>query len=81
MPGKQWTEGERKQLAEHYSCISAKELTKLLDRSACAIERRAFKDGLSKSHDRLREMGKENVLIRWNKAKQCVFTEPPSPSA
>ena len=82
MPGKMWTDSERAQLREHYSCISATNLSKLLNRSASAIEGRAFKDGLKKSHDRLREMGAENVRKRWDKVKDpCVFTEPPSPSA
>ena len=73
-----WTQQHKAALAQHYSAISAKSLTKLFPgRTEKAIFHMAQKMGLDKCQDRRAEAGREAVAHR--KDRQC-FKEPPSPS-
>ena len=59
---KHWTEEEKAVLKSHYANISARDLTKVLQgRSPGAVCDQAERLGLRKSHERLRELGSENV--------------------
>lgn len=70
-----WTEEEKKSVADHYRSVGTRDLQKLLaGRSEKAIFHMAERIGLKKSHERLRELGRENIRLRWD--KRC---EPPSP--
>lgn len=60
-----WTEMELDLLRQFYESIPAKELARKLRRSARSVTCRAFRMGLKKSHERLREMGASNVMKRW----------------
>lgn len=73
---KHWTHQEKKNIADHYKAIGAKELSKLLvGRSESAIFHMAQKIGLKKSHERLREVGRINVGRR--KDRQPAEETPP----
>jgi hypothetical protein len=63
-----WTDSEKRDISTHYHAIGARDLSKLLvGRSESAIFHMAQKIGVRKSHDRLRELGAENVKRRWDK--------------
>src|SRR5688572_11631742 len=63
-----WTDNEKRLLSQHYHAIGARDLTKLLaGRNESAIFHMAQKIGVKKCHDRLRELGAENVRVRWDK--------------
>lgn len=63
-----WTEKELERLDAHYCHIPAKKLVDAFprtdgkNRSISAIVSMANRRGLSKSHDRLQEMGRENRM-------------------
>lgn len=72
-----WKPSEHQALAAWYPVISAKKLQQLLpERTPKAIRQEAFDLGLKKCHERLRELGRENVRKRWDKA---VFRTPEPP--
>ena len=78
MPSR-WTQQDKANLAQHYSAISAKSLTRLFQgRTESAIFHMARKMGLDKCQERKAEAGREAVACR--KDRQCAFSEPPSPS-
>jgi hypothetical protein len=60
-----WSEMELDMLRRFYSSIPAAALAKKLKRTARSVTCRAFRLGLKKSHERLREMGASNVEARW----------------
>lgn len=63
-----WTETEKQHIQAHYSAIGARKLRELLPtRSEMAIMDMASRLGVHKCQDRLREMGRENVNVRWTK--------------
>lgn len=63
-----WTDAERQALSEHYHAVSNRDLTRLLStRTEKAIERQALRLNVKKCHERLREMGRENIAPRWAK--------------
>lgn len=66
-----WTKGERDALKQHYSAIPTSRLPALLqDRTSAAIRDQAHRMQLKKCEERIREMGRENVLKRWGPLKQ-----------
>lgn len=68
MQRQRWSETEKQHVREHYEAIGARKLRELLPtRSEVSIMDMASRMGLRKCHDRLREMGRENVLVRWSK--------------
>jgi hypothetical protein len=75
-----WTEQEKRYVAQHYPAIGAKKLTELVsNRTEKAIFRMAQHIGVKKSHDRLREVGRENVGRRKDR-QSPPFAEPPEVS-
>lgn len=61
-----WTKEELSALHAHYPAVSAQRLQGLLpDRTVKAIHDQARKMGVGKMHERLREMGRENVSVRY----------------
>jgi len=60
-----WTEGEKKLLAELYSESPNLEIARQLSRSVKSVVSKAHDMGLRKSIERLRDMGRENVQIRY----------------
>ena len=67
MPGnKHWSEEEKGHIRSHYQGISNRDLRILLPtRTEQAIREQAMRMGERKCHDRLREMGRENVQRRY----------------
>lgn len=64
---KPWSAQEREHLKAFYPAISAQKLTELItDRSAQAIKQQAHRMDVRKCHERLREMGAENIQKRWH---------------
>lgn len=69
-----WNADERRSLSEHFSAIDSSRLQHLIeDRSVKAIRDQARRMGLTKCHERLRELGRENVEKRWGPLRK-----PPS---
>jgi hypothetical protein len=61
-----WTEREKNVLKEHYAFISAERLREAMPgRSPRSIISQAYRMGVKKVHERLREVGRENVSRRW----------------
>jgi hypothetical protein len=60
-----WTEEELAQLREKYSLYSNLEIARQLDRSVKSVVSKAHNLGLRKDPKRLREMGRENVSLRY----------------
>jgi len=60
-----WSKMELALLERFYGSIPNQLLSEKLHRSLKAVENKALRMGLSKSHDRLRQMGTENVSVRW----------------
>lgn len=61
-----WTKEEIKFLLDWYADTSNTEIAEHLGRSVKSVVSKAFHMGLRKSPDRLREMGAENVSIRYS---------------
>lgn len=73
---KHWTETENEYLRAHYPAISAQRLREIIpDRTARAIRTHAQQLGIGKCHERLREMGAENIRKRWDRVMGQA--EPP----
>ena len=61
-----WTDDEKKTLAAHYPAISSTKLTQVFpDRSPGALLDMAQRLGVRKVHERLQEMGRQNLGKRW----------------
>lgn len=60
-----WSEMELDLLKRFYPSISARDIARKLHRTTRAVTCMAHRMGVRKSHERLREMGSSNVLIRW----------------
>jgi hypothetical protein len=61
-----WTEDEKKILQQHYPTISSARLAEgFPGRSPGALIDMAQRLGLRKVHERLQEMGRENLGKRW----------------
>ncbi len=61
-----WTEAELQLLRERYPKSSNLEIAQDLDRSVKSVVSKAHNLGLKKDRERLREMGRENVRLRYN---------------
>lgn len=65
-----WTDEEIGYLNQFYPFIPAAELAELFERRPPrAIAAKASRMGLQKCPERLREMGRDNVLIRWGRER------------
>jgi hypothetical protein len=60
-----WTEGELARLKEMYPTSSNLEIAGALERSVKSVVSKAHNLGLKKDPGRLREMGRENVSLRY----------------
>lgn len=65
-----WTEAELEKLRELYPAHSNLEIAKLLERSVKSVVSKAHNLGLKKDLSRLREMGRENVSLRYGQHGQ-----------
>lgn len=61
-----WAESELQLLREKYAQSSNLELAQELNRSVKSVVSKAHNLGLKKDRERLREMGRENVRLRYN---------------
>ena len=62
-----WTEEELKTLRELYPRTANLEIAATLDRSVKSVVSQAHHMGLKKEMERLREMGRQNVSLRYGK--------------
>jgi hypothetical protein len=62
-----WTKEEVATLKRLHRSHSNAEIAKVLRRKTSSVVFKAHRLGLSKGPKRLREMGKENIAIRWKK--------------
>lgn len=60
-----WTAAELEILKAEYPTLSNLEIARKLDRSVKSVVSKAHNLGLKKSSDRLRQMGRENVSLRY----------------
>jgi hypothetical protein len=65
-----WTKDEISTLKRLYHNHSNAEIAKVLGRKVSSVVFKGHRLGLSKGARRLREMGKENIKLRWNPMKQ-----------
>jgi hypothetical protein len=63
-----WTKPEVEQLRELYPTVSNLDIAQKLNRSVKSVVSKAHNLGLKKEADRLREMGRENVAMRYKKS-------------
>ncbi|MBK7874162.1 MAG: hypothetical protein IPJ77_00140 [Planctomycetes bacterium] len=63
-----WTKPEIEQLREMYPTVSNLDIAQKLNRSVKSVVSKAHNLGLKKDADRLREMGRENVAMRYKKS-------------
>ena len=63
-----WTKPEIEQLREMYPTVSNLDIAQKLNRSVKSVVSKAHNLGLKKEADRLREMGRENVAMRYKKS-------------
>jgi hypothetical protein len=61
-----WTKQEVSLLKRLYRTHSNAQIAKLLNRKVSSVVFKAHRLGLSKGIRRLREMGRENIRMRWN---------------
>jgi hypothetical protein len=62
-----WTKQELAILRKMYRSSSNAKIAKRLGRKTSSVVFKGHRLGLSKGPKRLREMGKENIAIRWKK--------------
>jgi hypothetical protein len=65
-----WTTSEISILKRLYRTHSNAEIAKVLGRKVSSVVFKAHLLGLSKGIRRLREMGRENIRLRWNTRKR-----------
>jgi hypothetical protein len=65
-----WTEEEIAKLRDMYPGESNLHIAQVLARSVKSIVSKAHNMGLKKDPSRLREMGRENVSLRYRKSSQ-----------
>jgi len=66
-PMPRWDEVDTAYLRDHYATEDNLTLAKHLDRTVKAVVARAHKEGLKKDPERLQEMGRVNVAIRYGR--------------
>ncbi len=64
-----WSDAEIARLKELYSTSSNLEIAQDLDRSVKSVVSKAHNLGLKKSSDRLQEMGRQNVNLRYRRSE------------
>jgi hypothetical protein len=62
-----WTEHEIGVLNQWYSTIPNEFLARKLHRTVKSVVAKAFSMGLKKTPERIAQMGRENVAIRWDR--------------
>jgi hypothetical protein len=62
-----WTKVEIATLKRLYRSNSNMEIAQILGRKVSSVVFKGFRLGLSKGPRRLKEMGKENIALRWRK--------------
>ncbi len=65
-----WTEEQVALLKRLYRSRSNAEIAKLLGRSVASVVFKGHRLGLSKGVRRLREMGRQNIEMRWRRRKR-----------
>jgi hypothetical protein len=65
-----WTRGEIATLRRLYRNQSNAEIAKVLGRKVASVVFKGHRLGLSKGARRLKEMGQENIRLRWNPLKR-----------
>lgn len=65
-----WQRDELEVLRELYESCSNLEIARRLDRSVKSVVSKAHNMGLKKNPDRLREMGRQNVSLRYRKGEE-----------
>jgi len=71
-----WRAGELELLRAGYASESNLDLAKRLGRSVKSVVTKAHHLGLEKSSDRLREMGRENVIVRYSRSIGSASVSP-----
>lgn len=73
-----WTPEEITHLRQFYPFISAKELSELFDgrHTPKSLKDKAWNLKIFKAPERLREMGRMNVAIRWDRVRQSQQAHP-----
>lgn len=72
-----WDTAELEALRRDYPLVANLEIARRLGRSVKSVVSKAHSLGLRKSHDRLREMGRQNVRLRYPRAAGAVGAAPP----
>lgn len=62
-----WTVEQLEYIRDNYTSLSNKELSCRTGKTVKAINTFAVRFGLRKSQERLAEMGRQNVSMRWDK--------------
>ena len=65
-----WTKEEVSLLRRLYRTHSNAEIAQILGRKVSSVVFKGHRLGLSKGARRLREMGRENIRLRWDPIKQ-----------
>lgn len=78
-----WTPEEVSHIKQFYPFISGAELANLFDgrHTERSLRDKAWRLGIKKCHDRLRQMGCENVGRRWARVRAQQQPPPPPPAA
>lgn len=71
-----WTEPELEILRDLYPRISNLEIAQKLNRSVKSVVSKAHNLGLKKDRERLREMGRQNVRLRYQESERDEVGEP-----
>ncbi len=64
-----WSDAEIERLKELYTTSSNLEIAQALDRSVKSVVSKAHNLGLKKSPNRLQEMGRQNVNLRYRRSE------------
>jgi len=67
-----WTKAEVTLLRRLYKTHSNAEIAKRLGRKVSSVVFKGHRLGLSKGIKRLREMGRENIRLRWNRKNRTI---------
>lgn len=65
-----WTKAQVIMLRRLYKTTSNAEIAEILGRKVSSVVFKGHRLGLSKGPRRLKEMGKENIALRWGKRKK-----------
>lgn len=73
-----WSKEDVRILKKMYISKSNREIATVLHRTVASVTYMGFQLGLSKGPTRLREMGRENIAIRWAKRGKAARTKSKS---